>query len=271
MRASMDTYLFNVIKDRGMEDLQATREQITRCFSSVDCFLMPHPGFRVTKKTYDGSVKNIEAFFREMLNRYVRIVFDENVEPKLINNRALTGKSLQNFFVVYCKMFQSGGGSFPKAMTMLEATSEGNNRDAFDMAKAVYTHGMDKVAGIGCKFIKEKELVVIHEKLYREAIELFDETATMGAPSAIANYKNKTIDEIKQLKTFYFDANANRNPFKDVELYILPAIIAAISWFLSKVLYAVCGSEAYVCNAAELAFKRIYWIILLCILFFAWK
>ena len=49
-----------------------------------------------------------------MLNRYVRLVFDDNVEPKVINNRALTGKSLQNFFIVYCKMFQSGGSTFPK-------------------------------------------------------------------------------------------------------------------------------------------------------------
>ena len=64
LRNSMDTYLFNVIKDRGMEDLQATREQITRCFSAVDCFLLPHPGFKVTKKNYDGSVKKIESFFR---------------------------------------------------------------------------------------------------------------------------------------------------------------------------------------------------------------
>lgn len=64
LRTDMDTYLFNVIKDRGMSDLQTTREQIVRCFDSVDCFLLPHPGFSVTKKTFDGAINKIENAFR---------------------------------------------------------------------------------------------------------------------------------------------------------------------------------------------------------------
>lgn len=69
LKAEMKDYLRDVIKDRGLSDLQSTREQISRCFGSVDCFLLPHPGLPVTKKNYSGSIPQIGSFFRGMMNR----------------------------------------------------------------------------------------------------------------------------------------------------------------------------------------------------------
>ena len=69
LRAEMKVYFKDVIKDRGLSDLQSTREQISRCFGSVDCFLLPHPGLHVTKKNFSGSIPQIGSFFRGMINR----------------------------------------------------------------------------------------------------------------------------------------------------------------------------------------------------------
>ena len=101
-----------------------------------------------------------------MLNRYVRLIFDETLEPKYINNRAITGIELQQFFIVYCKMFadtatgEGGAYAFPKAMTMLEATSEANNRNAYDISRVYYMKWLDSTAGVNCKYIKEGFLSV---------------------------------------------------------------------------------------------------------------
>mmetsp|Transcript_18770 Transcript_18770/g.31625 ORF Transcript_18770/g.31625 Transcript_18770/m.31625 type:complete len:435 (+) Transcript_18770:105-1409(+) len=123
LQAEMDAYLAEVLRSRGLGDLQSTREQITRCFETLNCFMLPHPGFAVTKKNYDGSISKIDPFFRALVNRYVRYVFDERLQAKEINGRRLTGKELQTYFEVYVKMFQAGQKSFPKAMTMLDATA----------------------------------------------------------------------------------------------------------------------------------------------------
>lgn len=53
------------------------------------------------------------------------------VDLQVINNRKLSGKELQTYFQVYVKMFQAGQKTFPKAMTMLDATA-GN----------IYTHNI---------------------------------------------------------------------------------------------------------------------------------
>jgi hypothetical protein len=69
LRTEMKTYMHDVIKERGIGDLQSTRDQISRCFGSVDCFLLPHPGLAVTKKNFSGAINEISSFFRGMMNR----------------------------------------------------------------------------------------------------------------------------------------------------------------------------------------------------------
>ena len=38
----------------------------------------------------------------------------------------------------------------------------------------------------------------------------------------------------------YKETNSLRNPFKDMEVYVLPLLIAAISWFLSTLVSLTC-------------------------------
>jgi hypothetical protein len=45
-------------------------------------------------------------------------------------------------------------------MTMLEATADANNRNAYDLALAKYRTAMDRVAGPEAPFLKESELTV---------------------------------------------------------------------------------------------------------------
>ena len=62
------------------------------------------------------------------------MIFEDKLEAKRINQRYITGHELLSFFDAYVKMFQEGSNTFPKAMTMLEATAEANNRNALAMA-----------------------------------------------------------------------------------------------------------------------------------------
>lgn len=41
LKSEMKSYMDSVIKPRGLGDLQSTRDQILRCFESIDCFLLP--------------------------------------------------------------------------------------------------------------------------------------------------------------------------------------------------------------------------------------
>ena len=75
----MDSYVKGVIKDRDAKDLAETRQQIATCFEKVDCYLLTHPGFEVTKKKYDGDPNKIEPTFVKLLDRYCKKVFNSEV------------------------------------------------------------------------------------------------------------------------------------------------------------------------------------------------
>eukprot|EP01041_Mallomonas_annulata_P010603 gene10603-22138_t len=71
IQQEMESYLDKVLGTREASDLQSTREQIRMA---------------VTKLNYKGEIDKIDTSFRALVNRYVRRVFDESIEPKTVNN-----------------------------------------------------------------------------------------------------------------------------------------------------------------------------------------
>jgi len=160
LRESMKLYLDKVLKPRDVDDLQSTRDQILRCFDNVDCFLLPHPGIAVTKRTFSGAIGQIDPFFRALINRYVREVFDARLEAKLVHGRSVGPRELLNYFRVFVSTFQASSQGFPKAMTLLDATAEANNRNALDAALEKYKTALSAVAGEHCPYQQENAILV---------------------------------------------------------------------------------------------------------------
>ena len=78
LEREMDSYVKGVIADRDAKDLAETRQQIAMCFEKVDCYLLTHPGFEVTKKKYDGDPKG------ELLSWSGRLI--NWTHPKLVTS-----------------------------------------------------------------------------------------------------------------------------------------------------------------------------------------
>ena len=241
LKTEMKVYLDGILKPRGIKDLQSTRDQIIRCFDSVDCFLLPHPGSNVTKKSFDGTIAQIDPFFRAMINYLVRDVFDKSLEFKVINGRRIGGKELQTYFQVYVRTFQTSNRTFPKAMTLLDATAEANNRNAVDQALDHYKAVLLAEVGDDSKgYQPEEALQQIHTQTETEALAKFDEMASLGAESAILEYRNKLEKSIHAEWVRFKQTNRLRNPFIELERYKLPASIAAVAWLLATLLDQIC-------------------------------
>jgi len=306
LREEMQTYLTKLIKTRGDASLQSTRDQIARCFERVDCFLLPHPGIPVTKPNYDGSLKALDQGFRGLLDQFARLVFDEQLEPKRVQKRYITGIELANYFEAYVKLFQSGEG-FPKAMTILEATAEANNRNAYDLAVNKYTEVMGPITGKGANetFLREAELRVSHALEYflyllgrssallslidqspdppnsphstpprsqakhknaeEQALAVFADIATMGSPDGARIMQDLLVKFFVAEIDQRLNVNSLRNPFKDYEKYVIPAVVAIVSWILSVLLNATCSTT--ICKKLERNFVGVYVLFLIFVAF----
>jgi hypothetical protein len=138
-------------------------------------------------------------------------------------------------------MNEGGKSAFPKAMTMLEATSEANNRNAYDLAIKHYKDVMNSLTKEA--YVKDEELSLSHEKLYSEAIAIFSEIATMGSDLHINDMKGKLVTALEAEKKRFYEVNSLKNPYRDMEYYILPMMIGIVSYILSKFIDKACSTD----------------------------
>ena len=173
-------------------------------------------GLRVAQPSFEGDINRISPAFKAILDKYVRYVFDEALQAKTFNGHHINSSELRIFFEEYSKLFgviykytccyfhnfkgtvclsaqgdYEGKNGFPEAKTVLEATSEANNRSSLDAGLSSYKAKMEALAGKDKAFVKESDLDKEHEDAEKAALQLFDERATMGSPSKIASFREK--------------------------------------------------------------------------------
>ncbi|KAH8051659.1 GTPase [Aureococcus anophagefferens] len=148
MTKMMATYLEEVLQPRAADDLQFTREQIAACFTKLSCWLLPHPGFAVTKKSYDGAVGDIEPLFKRCVHglmKHAQTMLEATAEA---NNRNAAGAALE----AYCETMDAACG-----------------------------------ARAGVEYLAHKELKAKFREARDGALLAFDTAATMGRKAAIAD------------------------------------------------------------------------------------
>ena len=224
MEAEMSAYLEHVLAERAATDLKETREQINSCFEEVSCFMMTHPGFAVIKNKYEGDVSKIDGLFLRLLDRYCTRVFDTSgcLQPKTVRGRELSAVELGTYIKSYAQMFEEIGAHFPKAETMLEATSKANNANAVQLSVDTYSEVMNSVAGPQASdYHRPEELILMHKQASEKALGAFDDMANFGSRRSIQDAKEKLLAKIEKDYDVFISLNAGRNPLLGFETYVL--------------------------------------------------
>lgn len=260
MEAEMQAYLDHVLAERAASDLKETREQITSCFEEVSCFMMTHPGFAVIKNKYAGDTSKIDSLFMSLLDRYCQKVFDsKSLQPKTVRGRELSAVELCTYIKSYAQMFEEIGSHFPKAETMLDATSRANNANAVTLSIASYTDKMNTVAGPQAHdYHKPEDLALFHKEARKQALLAFDGMANFGSRKAIEEARNSVLQRLEKDYDVFASLNAGRNPLLGFETYILPMAVAGISFILRWIADLTCSGWSQTCKASSDLLSHVY-------------
>ncbi|CAF3204704.1 unnamed protein product [Rotaria socialis] len=202
------------IRENQHHDLALVRSRLKQCFRKVNCFLMPHPGLKVTnRRDFDGRLLDIEQDFKRQLLTLVPELFNMENENflKEINGEMITSADLFEYFKSYCAVFASGELPTPKAM--LEATAEANNLAAKSASKEFYIRAMEQHCGGDRPYIHPNQLEALHKEADRQAIEKFRCVRKMGGEEVSMTYQKNLEDEIIELYSNYKKHNDSKNVF----------------------------------------------------------
>lgn len=111
----MSSYLDSVFSQVNLKDLRTVRGQILECFRDISCYMLPHPGEVVAEEpSFTGDIDQIRDKFRVLVERYVHVVFDEQLEPKRSpGGHSVTANELGHYIEQYVKLFQDVSTPLP--------------------------------------------------------------------------------------------------------------------------------------------------------------
>lgn len=82
-------------------------------------------------------------------------------------------------------------------------------------------------------------------------------------------FRDQLIADVALDEARFFEINSFRNPFRNVEYYIVPLVIAIVSFIIAKLVDASCSTDF--CEMAEDGFQNIYLFILFGIIVVSWR
>lgn len=148
------------------EQHQSLRNHIQSCFEEIDCFLMPHPGLKVSaSKNFKGSLDDISDEFKDNLKPLIEhLLAPRNLIPKTVNGCTVTCEDFVEYFKQYFGAFEH---KIPLPMTIMDANAKvQNNRIAKECRKLYYTN----ITSIECSCQEyTNKLKETHETARKEA------------------------------------------------------------------------------------------------------
>lgn len=227
------------VKEAQHEELQTVREHIHSCFTDISCFLLPHPGLKVsTSPQFKGQVRDVAPeFIKQLASLIPRLLHPDKLAEKEINGNKVTCRGLLEFFKAYIKIYQ--GEDLPQPKTMLMATAEANNLAAVAAAKDQYQKNMERICGGDLPYVAPATLEEKHDFFYGEAIHSFLSTKKMGGQEFCDRYQEQLQKELGDMWLSYSKHNEAKNLFS---AFRTPAVL----FVLMCLLYVVSGVLLFV-------------------------
>ncbi|XP_062855869.1 atlastin-3 [Trichomycterus rosablanca] len=227
------------VKDAQHKELQTVRQHIHSCFTSIMCYLLPHPGLKVaTSPTFKGQLSDVAPEFKKGLHSLIPMLLDpDTMAVKEINGNKVTCRGLLEYFKSYIKIYQ--GEDLPHPKSMLEATAEANNLAAVASAKDQYYKNMEKVCGGHLPYVAPESLLEKHQFFLSEALHHFNSIKKMGGKNFCERYRAQLEIALNELWESYSKHNESKNLFSAFRTPAVLFVVVCLLYVLSAVSFFV--------------------------------
>lgn len=239
----------------SVED-DGTREQIKSAFETLGCFLLPHPGIKITKNNFDGGVGALESNFVQLLDVYVRRVFQSGLNSKKVQGVDVTADSFELFLGQYVSLFKDG--KLPATVDLVSAIATATNLSAKQSAMNAYKAEM-KPCREGT-FMGVDDLLEAHTAAKAIALETFEAIATFGKEEDIRAHRELLLADVAAEFLTIKDQDKLKM-HAGLHKYIIPLLAAVIAFFLDWVSDWVCDGWSETCRKFSLNFALLYYVV----------
>uniref|UniRef100_A0A4W5NHX0 Atlastin 3 n=1 Tax=Hucho hucho TaxID=62062 RepID=A0A4W5NHX0_9TELE len=205
------------VKETQHEELQTVREHIHSCFTSINCFLLPHPGLKVaTSPAFKGQLSDVAPEFKKELRNLITTLLQPNsLAEKEINGNKVTCRGLLEFFKAYIKIYQ--GEDLPHPKSMLNIPLYCSSTEEYN------------VCGGDLPYVAPASLEEKHHFFLQESLHVFSSTKKMGGQEFCDRYQDQLEAELVEVWQSLSKHNESKNVFS---AFRTPAVLFVLVCFL---------------------------------------
>ncbi|XP_077534031.1 atlastin-2-like [Haemaphysalis longicornis] len=235
------------ILDGQNKELQQLRRFITSCFTTIRCFLMPHPGSKVANtSSFDGPLSDIEGNFKEQLHELVSsLLGPDKLLVKRINGKEISCQELMAYFQAYVKAFKEH--KLLESKSTHEATAE--LKILVAVASSNYTIAMENLCGGDQPYLSPAVLESHHQRQRELAKKWICDRLKMPGEEASQRCLDELTQEIDQ--AFHKFAMVNKTKMTAVMVRTPTTLFVTllVFYFMSGT-FALIGADSFAnfCN-----------------------
>jgi hypothetical protein len=128
---------------------------------------------------------------------------------------------------------------------------------------------MNSLMGESKPYVKPDVFKEAHIGALKAALAMYAENATMGSDEGILKFREGLINDIEEERARYNEVNSLKNPYRDLERFMVPIAIGSICWVLALFFDFFCQSDR--CELVEDMFERVYMFVAFGILVLAYN
>ena len=181
------------INDEQTPKLRSLRQYLRRSFNDISCFLMPHPGKKVTRIEYTGNWFQLEEDFVEQLRDLVTFLLaPQNLILKNINKDDVTSKEFFNYIQGYSLLYRSG--DLPEPASLFETTINNFILNLITKKMAAYHN---KIQSKKSSLMEFKEIGELHIESKNMAM-MDSSVSKIGNPEHEADFQKRLDEQIEE-------------------------------------------------------------------------
>ena len=241
----------------------STPEAIKSMFDRVSCWLLPHPGLKINKIGWDGSIADLSPDFVLLLDAYVKRTFGPALQPRMVLGKPLTASTLVGVTNAFVEAFKD---LVPKGANLATAIAVSSNLMAKDQALSDFKSSMDRAIESGSgKGLKEEDFVKIEKKTRMAALDSFLRATNFGPAEDRDSIKAELVSDLESLRAFYESVN-RRKMEAALTVFSGLMLLVVILYVIDKISDFTCDWYSETCVKISNALFLIYFTIIVAVL-----
>lgn len=197
-------YFVNFLTKSNTIEGENMRNNILNCYQNINCSMLPHPGFEISKNNYNGDLSKISEEFNTYSRFFIQNVLT-SIEPKKILNRYINKTNIKLYWETYLNILNN---KIPKPLSLLNAQIKLNHYNLNNECLQKYQDEMNKF--INHK-LTNKQLIQLHSQTKTDIYEYFNKNLLLGSEEEKQKSTVELFETIEKVFNEYKQINISKN------------------------------------------------------------